>query len=239
MKKNILMAIAIMCSISIANAQTIGKKKNKKDLKTTTQTPMFTTELDTVSYSLGVSFANSVKNAGLDTINLVALNKAFNDVLSNQKLDIETQQADMILNQFFAKKQQEAGSKGRQAGEEFLAANAKKSGIVTTTSGLQYQIMTAGTGPKPLATDKVKTHYHGTLIDGKVFDSSVDRGEPAVFGVNQVIPGWVEALQMMPVGSKWRLFVPANLAYGDRGAGNDIKPGSALIFEVELISIEK
>ncbi len=123
-------------------------------------------------------------------------------------------------------------------GREFLEENKKKEGVVALPSGLQYEILKEGTGPKPKATDKVKCHYHGTLINGKVFDSSVERGQPAVFGVNQVIKGWVEALQLMPVGSKWRLYIPSELAYGSQGAGSSIEPNSALIFDVELLGIE-
>ena len=120
-----------------------------------------------------------------------------------------------------------------------MAENKKKSGVVVLPSGLQYEVLTEGKGKKPAATDRVQCHYHGTLINGEVFDSSIERGEPAVFGVSQVIPGWVEALQLMPVGSKWRLFIPSNLAYGERGAGEAIEPNSTLIFDVELLDIEK
>ena len=126
----------------------------------------------------------------------------------------------------------------KKAGEEFLMINKHKAGVVELPSGLQYEILKKGDGPKPTAADKVKCHYHGTLIDGRVFDSSVQRGEPAVFGVSQVIPGWVEALQLMPVGSKWRLFIPSNLAYGEHGAGS-IEPNSTLVFDVELLEIVK
>ena len=126
-----------------------------------------------------------------------------------------------------------------KAGEAFLAANKTKPGVVTTASGLQYQVITEGTGPRPLPSDKVKCHYHGTLLDGTVFDSSVDRGQPVDFPVTGVIQGWVEALQLMPVGSKWKLFLPANLAYGDNAAGPKITPGSTLIFDVELLEIVK
>ena len=128
--------------------------------------------------------------------------------------------------------------KNKQAGQEFLAENTKQENIVTLPSGLQYEIITEGDGAIPTATDTVQCHYHGTLIDGTVFDSSVQRGEPAVFGVTQVIKGWVEALQLMPVGSKWRLFVPSDMAYGEQGAGDIIQPNSTLIFEVELLGIQ-
>ena len=132
----------------------------------------------------------------------------------------------------------EAGVKNAAEGEKFLADNAKREGVKTTASGLQYEIIKAGEGAKPTANDTVTVHYHGTLINGKVFDSSVDRKEPATFPVGGVIPGWVEALQLMPLGSKWKLFIPAKLAYAERGAGPEIGPGSALIFEVELLKID-
>src|SRR5438874_7723429 len=127
--------------------------------------------------------------------------------------------------------------KNQKAGDAFLAENARKEGVKTTASGLQYKVLKSGSGASPKKTDSVKVHYHGTLIDGKVFDSSVQRGEPVTFQVGGVIPGWVEALQLMPVGSKWKLFIPSKLAYAERGAGRDIGPNSALIFEVELLSI--
>jgi len=135
--------------------------------------------------------------------------------------------------------QKERFALNKQAGEEFLTINKNRAGVVTLPSGLQYQVLKKGTGAKPTALDKVKCHYHGTLINGTVFDSSVQRGEPAVFGVSQVIPGWVEALQQMEVGSKWRLFIPSDLAYGANGAGDVIEPDSALIFDVELLDIVK
>jgi len=133
----------------------------------------------------------------------------------------------------------EAAAQNKAAGAAFLAENAKKTGVTALPSGLQYEVMKAGTGAKPGPTDKVTTHYHGTLLDGTVFDSSVDRGQPASFPVNGVIKGWVEALQLMPVGSKWKLFIPSDLAYGDYGSPPKIQPGATLIFEVELISVDK
>ena len=131
------------------------------------------------------------------------------------------------------------GNEAKAAGEKFLAENGKKKGVTTTASGLQYEILKAGDGLKPQATDRVNVHYHGTLLNGKVFDSSVERGQPITFGVQEVIKGWTEALQLMPVGSKWRIFIPSNLAYGEQGAGGDIGPNEALIFDVELLGIVK
>ena len=156
--------------------------------------------------------------------------------------EISAQEAQTLVNDYFAQKDAEASAayaEVRKAGEDFLRENAKRPEVKTLPSGLQYEVLTEGQGPKPSADDRVKVHYHGTLIDGTVFDSSVLRGEPAVFGVRQVIAGWVEALQLMPVGSKWKLYIPSELAYGAHGAGEAIKPHSALVFEVELLGIEK
>ncbi len=151
--------------------------------------------------------------------------------------EISYQEAQAIINEFFEELQKKASEGAIKAGQDFLNENAKRPEVITLESGLQYEIIKDANGPKPKASDKVTVHYHGTLIDGKVFDSSVQRGEPATFGVTQVISGWVEALQLMPVGSKWKLFIPSNLAYGAQGAGQAIGPHTTLIFEVELIGI--
>lgn len=145
----------------------------------------------------------------------------------------------MFIQSYFQKLMDKKSEAAKADGVKFLEENKKKEGVQTTASGIQYKVNTMGTGPKPLATDRVKVHYTGKLIDGTVFDSSVERGEPAVFPLNGVIPGWTEALQLMPVGSKWTIYLPSDLAYGERGAGQQIPPHSTLIFEVELISIEK
>ena len=203
------------------------------------------TTIDSVSYAIGVLVAQNFKSQNL-SLDPNQVQKGFASVMNGnaQLLDINTCQT--VVNTFMMKNQEKAMAEeakkyepNKLEGEKFLAENKKRSGIVTTASGLQYEIIKAGDGPKPTASDKVKTHYHGTLIDGTVFDSSVDRGEPITFPVGGVIPGWVEALQLMPVGSKWKLYIPQNLAYGQRGAGEKIKPYSALIFDVELIAIEK
>ena len=165
--------------------------------------------------------------------------QGLNYVLTEAKPALSYDEAKQVINDYFMKLQQEKLEINKKAGEEFLSINKHKAGVVELPSGLQYEVLKNGTGAKPTANDKVKCHYHGTLINGQVFDSSVQRGEPAVFGVSQVIPGWVEALQLMPVGSKWRLFIPSNLAYGERGAGEAIAPTSTLIFDVELLDIEK
>src|SRR6202008_1398185 len=159
-------------------------------------------------------------------------------LMSEDEARAAVMQVQNEVRQKQAEKAKEAGAANKKEGDEFLAANKAKEGVVTLPSGLQYKILTTGTGPKPAATDSVVCNYRGTLIDGKEFDSSYKRGQPATFPVNGVIKGWTEALQLMPVGSKWQLFIPPDLAYGERGAGADIGPNSTLIFDVELISIQ-
>jgi FKBP-type peptidyl-prolyl cis-trans isomerase len=149
------------------------------------------------------------------------------------------EEADQVIRRYFEAEGEREGQENLENGNAFLEKNKAREGVVTTPSGLQYEILTEGEGPKPTAEDQVRAHYHGTLIDGTVFDSSVDRGEPAVFALNQVIPGWTEALQLMPVGSKWKIYLPSDLAYGERGGGPTIGPNSTLIFEVELLEIVK
>ena len=194
--------------------------------------------MDKLSYALGMSMASSLLQSGFTNIDAESFTQAFKDMMNNADTLVSEQEADRLIRSYFAERQQEILSKNLEAGREFLAENAKRDGVVTLPSGLQYEILKESDGPKPSLTDKVKCHYHGTLIDGTVFDSSVRRGQPAVFGVNQVIKGWVEALQLMSVGSKWRLFIPSELAYGEQGAGKDIQPNSTLIFDVELLGIE-
>lgn len=203
---------------------------------TTTQT---NTALDSVSYALGVSIATNLKAQGMESLNVDMLGKAFTDVLKGNALMVSPEKAEGVLSEYFGKLQAEKAEKNKLAGIKFLEDNKKKPGVVTLPSGLQYSVLKEGAGEIPKETDKVTTHYHGTLMDGTVFDSSVDRGQPASFPVNGVIKGWVEALQLMKTGSKWRLVVPSELAYGERGAGAKIGPGATLVFEVELISIDK
>lgn len=195
--------------------------------------------MDKVSYALGLSIGNNFLNSGIKNLQVEDFVKGLTDVLNEKQPDITYDEAKEVINEFFIKLQKEKMEINKKAGEEFLHINKGRAGVVELPSGLQYQVLKQGNGAKPTATDKVKCHYHGTLINGTVFDSSVQRGQPAVFGVNQVIPGWVEALQLMPVGSKWRLFIPSNLAYGEHGAGEMIEPNSTLIFDVELLDIVK
>lgn len=199
--------------------------------------PELNTPKQRVSYSIGANIGGSFKRQEID-IDLKALTAGVTDALAGKTALTEAEMRDVMMT-FQREMETKMLAKELKKGEEFLAANAKKEGVKTTPSGLQYKVLKSGSGKTPKATDTVKTHYHGTLIDGTVFDSSVERGEPVSFPVNGVIPGWTEALQMMKEGDKWQLTVPSKLAYGERGAGDKIAPNSVLVFEVELIAIEK
>jgi FKBP-type peptidyl-prolyl cis-trans isomerase FklB len=193
--------------------------------------------MDKTSYALGLSIGNNFRTSGIKTVNVTDFMKGLNDVLSDVQPAIDYLEAREIITDYFVKLRNDKSVLNRQAGAEFLRMNREKAGVVELPSGLQYEVLKKGHGAKPKASDKVQCHYHGTLINGVVFDSSVQRGEPAVFGVSQVIPGWVEALQRMETGAKWRLFIPSKLAYGRQGAGQMIEPDSTLIFDVELLNI--
>lgn len=197
----------------------------------------WTNEMDKVSYSLGLSIASNLISSGVKTINAEAFNDAMSTVFAGEMPEIMPDEANNILQDYFEKIQKEQGGAAKEAGEKYLAENKNREGVVALPSGLQYKILTAGNGPKPKASDTVKCHYEGRLINGQVFDSSIRRGEPAEFPVSGVIPGWVEALQLMPVGSKWQLYIPSELAYGAHGAGQAIGPNETLIFDVELLAI--
>ena len=195
--------------------------------------------MDKLSYALGLSMGHNFLGSGIKSLNVEDFAKGVEAVYKQEKPEISFDEAKKIINEFFSNLQDEIAETNKQAGKEFLAENAKRSGVVVLPSGLQYEVLAEGKGRKPKVTDKVQCHYHGTLIDGQVFDSSIQRGTPAVFGVNQVIPGWVEALQVMPEGSRWKLYIPSDLAYGEQGAGGSIPANATLIFEVELIKILK
>ena len=203
------------------------------------------TKKDKQSYAIGVNVGMSLKQQPID-LDPSIVAQAVRDTLSGGKPALTEDEVKAVLTELqgelHAKQEamvQQVGSMNKKEGDAFLAANKGKEGVVTLSSGLQYKILTKGGGPKPAASDTVVCNYRGTLVNGKEFDSSYKRGQPATFPVGGVIKGWTEALQLMPVGSKWQLFVPADLAYGDRGAGPDIGPGATLIFDVELISIQK
>ncbi len=194
--------------------------------------------MDKISYALGLSLGQNLMGSGVTTLNYQDLAQGIKDVLEHQKPQITYQEAQQVLNHFFTELEQKIGGKAKEEGEKFLAENAKREGVKTTHSGLQYEVIAATIGQKPTATDKVKVHYEGTLVDGTVFDSSYKRGEPISFGLDQVIKGWTEGLQLMSIGSKYKLYIPYQLGYGTQGAGGNIPPYSALIFTVELLGIE-
>ena len=212
-----------------------GQGVSKKALKT---------ELDSVSYAIGMDVAKNVKT-NVSEIDSELFIQGYMNYLDSTNILIKEENIQQVLSSYFQKKQEEKmkeqeaeGEKNKAGNVKFLEENKSKEGVKVTASGLQYIVLKEGTGAKPTAESQVKVHYHGTLIDGTVFDSSVDRGEPAEFGVNQVIPGWTEGLQLMSVGSKYKFFVPQELGYGARQAGEKIKPYSTLIFEVELLEVK-
>ncbi len=193
--------------------------------------------MDKFSYAIGLGIGQNLLSMGAQGINIDDFTQAIKTVLNGEEPAISHTEAREIVSKYFAELETKMSAANIEKGKEFLEMNKKNDKIVTLPSGLQYEILTEGHGKKAKATDQVKCHYEGTLIDGTLFDSSIKRGEPAIFGVNQVIPGWVEALQLMPEGSKWRLYIPSDLAYGAKGAGEMIPPHSTLMFDVELIQV--
>ncbi len=193
--------------------------------------------MDSVSYSLGILLAQNLKQQGLDSVDVNTLSKGIDDVMSGNELKVNLEEANRIVQEYMSAAQAKQYESVIAEGKAFLEANAKREGIQTTASGLQYRVVQEGTGATPADTSSVTVHYTGKLIDGTVFDSSLKRGEPTTFGVNQVIAGWTEGLQLMKEGAKYEFYIPSNLAYGERGAGGAIPPYATLIFEVELISV--
>ena len=238
MKKILILSGFCVFTISLfsqVNKKPVATSKTKQS----TATPVaMKNALDSFSYALGLSIANFYKEQGVMNINNNLVLKALNDIKAGKPQMNETQANNCMMG-YVQEMRGEKAAGNKKAGEAFLAENKKQPGVVSLPSGLQYQVIKESTGLRPAATDKVKVHYTGSLLDGTIFDSSVQRGEPLEIAVNGVIAGWIEALQLMPVGSKWKLFIPSHLAYGDNGAGPTIKPGSTLIFEVELLDIVK
>lgn len=200
--------------------------------------------MDKLSYALGLGIGRQLLQMGANDLNIDDFAQAIKDVIAGEELKVSNREAQTIVQDYFAQQEKkllaeraESGKAAREAGEKYLAENAKKDGVVVLPSGLQYTVLKEGDGRKPKATDSVKCHYEGFLIDGTTFDSSVQRGEPAVFGLQQVIAGWTEGLQLMAEGAKYRFFIPYMLGYGESGAGQSIPPYSALIFDVELIKV--
>ncbi|MDX8380541.1 MAG: FKBP-type peptidyl-prolyl cis-trans isomerase [Ghiorsea sp.] len=235
-KMKTTLAIILLTGLTACNQGTDKATANKKNLETDTQK---------LSYAMGLDVGKSLKNLETD-VDADAFALAVNDVLSGEKVKLPEELAANIKQEFFRKKQasqmakrKSAGSENKTKGEAFLAENAKKDGIKVTASGLQYEVIKQGDGAKPKPENTVKVHYKGTTIDGTEFDSSYSRGQPISFPLNGVIPGWTEGVALMPVGSKYRFFIPSDLAYGERGAGAKIGPNSTLIFDVELLAIEK
>ena len=224
--------IALLCLVALTTQLSAQKK------------PTLTTEKDKISYIIGTDIAKNLKKQGID-IDPAFLFQGLKDAFTDQKLALSDSEIQQVMSAFQqemmaqqSKKAGELAEKNQKEGEAFLAANKKKDSVITLPSGLQYKVITEGAGKMPTLNDTVTTNYRGTLIDGTEFDNSYKRGEPATFPVSGVIPGWTEALQHMKVGAKWQLFVPSNLGYGERGAGQTIGPNATLIFEVELLSIK-
>lgn len=239
MKKVILATLALsMCMLSV-EAKTPKKDKNKKGA--VEETTVLANRADSVSYAFGVYLGNDLGN-NLSTFPGVTINKdvlvrGIAQALKGDSVPMTAEFASQYFQTFMMEAQQKEADNKREAGEKFLEENKKRPEVKTTASGLQYEILTPAEGAKPVATDNVKVHYVGKLVDGTTFDSSVDRGEPITFPLNQVIPGWTEGVQLMSPGAKYKFYLPYNLAYGERGAGNTIPPYSTLIFEVELLEI--
>lgn len=227
--KTVFLALLLPFSVSFA--------QNKKPVLKVVKSAAALSATDSLSYAIGVQVADFYKNQGVEKINSALVKKAYDDVYGNKILILSQEQANMTIQQKLQEYMTNKTSAVKEEGIKFLEANKKRPEVVTAPSGLQYEIITKGTGPIPKATDTVKAHYSGSLIDGKEFDNSFKRGQPLEIPVTGVIQGWVQALQMMPVGSKWKLFIPSELGYGDRGAGGAIPGGAALVFEIELLEI--
>lgn len=242
MKRTIFALISFSLTINaIGQTKPAGKKTAttvKKTVPTAKPAPAMKNALDSFSYALGLSMAGFYKEQGIENINTALVTKALNDVKAG-KPQLDESDINNTIVAFMQSAKSKKAAPYKKEGQAFLDSNKKATGVITLPSGLQYRIIKEGTGAKPAATDKVKVHYQGSLTNGKVFDSSIERGEPIEFNVNEVIPGWTEALLLMTVGSKWQLFIPSDLGYGDAGAGTDIPPGSTLLFDVELLDIVK
>ena len=243
MKKTALCMMAVVAVAYGADAQTkkiVAKPVARPVAKTITTVPLLKNGVDSFSYAVGLNIAESMKLQGVRKINGALMQKAIDDVLNNRKLILTEEQANMTLQQKLQEFAQKKSSVEKSKGEIFLASNKKRNGVISLPNGLQYEIITPGeaNGARPTAVDTVVVHYVGMLTDGTKFDASLDRGEPATFAVGGVIRGWTEILQLMTKGAKWKVAIPSDLAYGDRGAGASIPPGAALVFEINLLDIK-
>lgn len=239
MIQKLLLTLSITAFVISANAQTAKKPVAKKTVTVTKTVIKPMSELDSASYSFGMKIAQGLKSDGVTSLSYDLLKKGMQDVFDGKSLVVDDDQAGKTIGQFLQKISKAKYAIADEAGRKFLDDNKKNPKITTTSTGLQYEVITMGQGTKPLATDTVTVHYKGTLLDGKQFDSSYDRGEPISLPLNGVIPGWTEGVQLMPLGSKFRFYIPYQLAYGERGAGQDIPPFSTLIFDIELLKIAK
>jgi len=240
-KKTCMKKYFFLLSLTLLSFQLFAQiPKKQVPHKSTSKAPLsLKNQTDSLSYSIGIMVANFYKQQGITKINDTMVNKAIKDEMSGQKTLLTEQQCNQVVMTYVEKVKAEKASVAKKQGVAFLAENKTKPGVITTASGLQYIVLKEGTGPKPTLNDKVKCDYEGKLIDGTIFESSLKSGKPIEFAVGGVIKGWTEALQLMNTGSKFRLFIPSDLAYGDQQMGPDIKPGSTLIFDVELIDIIK
>lgn len=236
MKK--VFVFALCAAVTVGAVAQAKKPVVKPVAKSTAAVKPLKTNSDSVSYAFGISLGEFLKSQGVTAINYSLLNLAITQSIKGQPTYLDVNQANQCIGKIGEAKREKVAKGEKDAGVKFLTENKKRSGVMQTASGLQYEIITKGTGAVPTAADTISAHYRGTLLNGQEFDNSYKRGEPLSIPVGGVIPGWTEALQLMPVGSKWKLFIPADLAYGDYGAGNDIPGGATLIFEIELLSIK-
>ncbi|WP_207496690.1 FKBP-type peptidyl-prolyl cis-trans isomerase [Aridibaculum aurantiacum] len=239
MKKSLLgIGVLAMCVSVQAQTKTTKPAAKPAAKPAPTAAAALKTTNDSLSYAFGVSLGSYLKSQDIKTINFAVMNKAIDQTLKGQPTTLDMNAANQLMGRMAEEKSRKASGAEKEKGIAFLAQNKKRSGVVETATGLQYEIITAGTGPKPTAADTIVAHYRGTLINGNEFDNSYSRGEPITIPVSGVIAGWTEALQLMPVGSKWKLFIPSALAYGDYGPGPEIPGGATLVFDVELLSIK-
>lgn len=237
------LTLLFILSLFIGTDAIAQKKKKKKKSKNKTeqiiQALTLTNEIDSVSYALGMGMAQNLKTSGVDSLSLAVFNAGVNAIYAGDTTLINKEATQEYLQKYFTNLAATAGERNKAAGEAFLAKNILRPEVESTESGIQYEVITAGEGDKPGPTDQVTVHYEGALLDGSVFDSSYKRGKEIQFGLNQVIPGWTEGLQLMNPGSKYILYIPYNLAYGEKGYGSDIPPYSTLVFTIELLAVEK
>lgn len=233
----IVIILVLFSFTSDLTAQKKKKKKKKGKVEASTA-PLLVNELDSISYALGMGVAKNLQSSGLDSLNMKAFDEGFSKVFKGDSTLISEADVQLLLSTYFQGLADKQREKFIKEGEDFLAENKLRPEVDTTASGLQYEVIVKGEGPHPTTTSEVTVHYTGKLLDGTVFDSSVERGEPITFNLGQVIPGWTEGVQLMQTGAKYILYVPSDLAYGEKGAGADIPPFATLIFEVELIAIK-